>query len=267
MVERFAMLGLGRSYFVYAIAAVLCLTACSSPAFMPADAIPRQPFPATAVPQANFRLPGILFTIQVGAFSSTERAARFAAGLISQGLDAYYFIDTDRLFKVRFERYQTREAARARAVALKAGGVIDDFFIVQPVPGAYRIDPENALRDSIVSTARRFIGTSYRWGGESAQRGFDCSGLTMTVYRLNGLELPRNSRSQFDAGEPTPRDALKPGDLVFFATGRKGRVSHVGVYSGRGQFIHAPGEGRRIQAASLDSRYFRKRYMGARRYF
>ena len=266
-VKGFAMHGLGRSYVVLGLVAVLGLAACSSPALIPVDSVPRQVFPVPAVRQVSPRLPGILFTIQVGAFSTTERAARFAAGLISHGLDAYYFIDTDGLFKVRFERYQTREAALARAAALKAGGVIDDFFIVQPVPDAYRIDPQNALRNSIVSTARRFVGTPYRWGGESVQRGFDCSGLTMTVYRLNGLELPRNSRSQFDAGEPTPRDALKPGDLVFFATGRKGRVSHVGVYSGRGQFIHAPGQGRKIQAASMNSRYFRKRYMGARRYF
>ena len=88
----------------------------------------------------------------------------------------------------------------------------------------------------------------------------------MTVYRLNGLELPRNSRSQYQTGRPVPRNALEKGDLVFFATGSRNRVSHVGIYSGRGQFIHAPGKGKTIRTASLSSRYFQERYAGARRY-
>ena len=107
----------------------------------------------------------------------------------------------------------------------------------------------------------------YRWGGESVRSGFDCSGLTMTVYRLNGLELPRNSRSQFRVGAHTSRQALEPGDLVFFATGKKGRVSHVGVYSGKGQFIHASGQGKKIQTASLDNRYFPKTLCGCQTLF
>ena len=89
----------------------------------------------------------------------------------------------------------------------------------------------------------------------------------MTVYRLNGLELPRSARAQFGAGTPVSRSAARQGDLVFFATGRGGRVSHVGIYTGGGEFIHAPGRGKTIRTASLDSAYFRARYKGARRYF
>ena len=88
----------------------------------------------------------------------------------------------------------------------------------------------------------------------------------MTVYRLNGLELPRNSRAQFQAGHPISRDDLQPGDLVFFATGSRSRVSHVGLYSGSGEFIHAPGKGKTIRSASLSNNYFKSRYAGARRY-
>jgi cell wall-associated NlpC family hydrolase len=168
---------------------------------------------------------------------------------------------------VRFERFDSRKAACQRAFRLQALGWIDDFFIVRPVAFNDRVEPQLSLRRKIVRTAGRFLGTAYRWGGESARAGFDCSGLTMTVYRLNGLDLPRNSRDQFRAGTPVKRSALREGDLVFFATGSRRRVSHVGIYTGGGHFIHAPGQGKTIRTASLSSGYFNRRYVGARRYF
>ncbi|MEJ2662308.1 MAG: NlpC/P60 family protein [Desulfobacteraceae bacterium] len=214
------------------------------------------------------RLPGIQYTLQVGAFSAMERAAAFASELNQKGLDAYYFIDEDGLSKVRFERFDSREAACQRAFRLQALGWIDDFFVIQPAESDHRIDRRLSLGRKIVRTAGRFLGTAYRWGGESADAGFDCSGLTMTVYRLNGLDLPRNSRDQFRAGTPVKRSTLRQGDLVFFATGRRSpRVTHVGIYTGGGRFIHAPGRGKTIRSASLANGYFKRRFVGARRYF
>ena len=242
---------------------LLMLAGCRSTLEMPDGA--RTP-PAVDQRPDDAVLPVIAFTIQVGAFSTVERASDYADRLAAFGLDTYYFIDTDGLCKVRFDRFETKAQARRRAEALRQGGIIDDFYIVQPRPPGQRRDERERLKESLVQTARRFIGTPYRWGGASARLGFDCSGLTMTVYRLNGLELPRNSRSQFQAGRPVPRDALEKGDLVFFATGKRNRVSHVGIYSGRGTFIHAPGTGKTIRTASLSSRYFQDRYAGARRY-
>lgn len=212
-------------------------------------------------------LPSIPYTIQVGAFSTTARAANFASGLQNMGLDAYYFIDKDGLYKVRFGRFAAKRQARQHALKLQSVGQIGDFYVVQPSTTQKDHNSQLALRNSIVQTARRFIGTSYRWGGESARSGFDCSGLTMTVYRLNGLGLPRNSRSQFRAGSPIARRQLKSGDLVFFTTNGRGSISHVGIYIGQGQFIHAPGRGKRIRTSSLGSGYFNKRYKGGRRYF
>lgn len=214
-----------------------------------------------SVPSA--KLGEIRFTIQVGAFSTSERAAAYADRLQAAGLDAYYFIDEDHLYKVRLERFDTRKAALKRALDLQARALVDDFFIVHPRPDRVSM----VLGENIVQTARRFIGTDYRWGGTSPKDGFDCSGLTMTVYRLNGLDLPRNSRDQFRAGKPVARNALKAGDLVFFATGGTRHISHVGIYSGQGQFIHAPRRGKTIRSASLTDRYYAGRYHGARRYF
>lgn len=230
------------------------------------------PAPTPAPGPVKSMLPAIAFTIQVGAFSTPDRAARYMEALQADGLDAYYFIDTDGLSKVRFERFDTREAAHERAMALRAMGIIQDYFIARPRPGIAAadrpvIDPQAALQQDLVDTARRFIGTPYRWGGSSLRDGFDCSGLAMTVYRLNGLDLPRNSRAQYLAGTPVARGALRGGDLVFFATNGGKGVSHVGIYSGQDRFIHAPGRGKHIRTASLSNRYFRSRYKGARRYY
>lgn len=238
------------------------LAGCRSQVVLPAGS-PASPHDRATVESP---LPVIAFTIQVGAFSTTERAANYADRLASYGLDTYYFIDTDGLCKVRFDRFDTKAAARRRAVELQTRGVIDVFYIARPGPSGRQPQAREKRQEDLVQTAQRFIGTPYRWGGASARSGFDCSGLTMTVYRLNALELPRNSRAQFQAGRPVPRGALQKGDLVFFATGSRGRVSHVGVYSGQGQFIHAPGRGKTIRTASLSNGYFKARYAGARRY-
>lgn len=263
-----------QAWFIWAmlIAVSAVLASCGAPTVLepiakplPASA-PASPAPAHRKASST-ELSGIQFTIQVGAFSTPERAAAHAAKLIREGLDAYYLIDEDGLYKVRFERFNSRKAAGKRGYHLQSLGWIDDFIIVQPVARHRRIDHKLSLRRKIVRTAGRFLGTAYRWGGESIDEGFDCSGLTMTVYRLNGLDLPRNSRDQFRAGTPIKRSALRQGDLVFFATGRRQRVSHVGIYTGGGRFIHAPGQGKVIRTASLASGYFSRRFVGARRYF
>jgi cell wall-associated NlpC family hydrolase len=136
--------------------------------------------------------------------------------------------------------------------------------VVPEPPALDRV--EVGLRDKVVKAAMRFLGTPYRWGGPSAETGFDCSGLTMTAYRLNGLELPRASAEQYATGQAVSRDALKAADLVFFATGREGRPSHVGLYVGEGRFIHAPGSGKVVRIDDLSQDYYAQRFLGARSY-
>lgn len=215
------------------------------------------------------RLRRLGFAIQIGAFSHMENAVRLENRLRRQGVDAYSFLHESGLYKVRFGDHETRVAARRQALQLKKNGQIDDFFIVMPTDySVSRIekDGKGNLRTELVSTARRFLGVPYRWGGESARNGFDCSGLTMVVYRLNGLNLPRNSAWQFDHGRPVGKKDLKRGDLVFFATNGGRRVSHVGMYIGEDRFIHAPRAGRNVSIARLSNSYFRKRFLGGRTY-
>ena len=214
-------------------------------------------------------LPRMRYTIQVGAFSNIDNAVRLTEMLQREGLDAYHFLHKSGLYKVRFENFRTELAARSRAENLKRAGIIDEFYIVGPenytAATDYR-DGNARLREEILKTARQYIGVPYRWGGESPQTGFDCSGLTMVVYRINGFDLPRSSSQQWKAGKSINRRQLKKGDLVFFATSGGNRVSHVGIYAGGNLFLHAPGKNRRIQTSSMSSKYYSSHYVGARSY-
>jgi hypothetical protein len=111
-----------------------------------------------------------------------------------------------------------------------------------------------------VQYARRLVGIPYRWGGDSPNTGFDCSGLVRFVYGHFGVALPHSSYADFDLGTRVSRGSLRPGDLVFFDG-----VGHVGLYIGDGRFIHAPHTGTSVQVTSLSDPWYRAAYDGARR--
>ncbi len=227
-----------------------------------------KPRPVTPPPQKR-PLAIMGHTIQAGAFANVENAVRLTENLKSSGLDATYYKAADGLYKVRFGNYPTKEQARQRAQSLQRAGVIESFYIVLPEEyAAFKRKKFGAdyLRESLVKSARDFIGVPYLWGGSSAETGFDCSGLTMTVYQLNGLDLPRHSAAQYDAGENIRRQDLQKGDLVFFALNGRGTVSHVGIYIGEDRFIHAPSRGKKIRMDCLSDEYYARYYLGAKNY-
>ena len=115
---------------------------------------------------------------------------------------------------------------------------------------------------AVVRSAMGYLGRSYQWAGDGP-RGFDCSGLVWRVFAGLGLDLPRSSFDQYEAGVPVPATALLPGDLVFFHTYNSG-PSHVGIYVGDGRFVHSASD-RGVILSSLDEPYYRSRYIGARR--
>jgi cell wall-associated NlpC family hydrolase len=214
-------------------------------------------------------LPRMRYTIQVGAFANIDNAVRLTGSLQRQGLQAYHFLHSSGLYKVRFGNFASKSAARSRAENLKRIRMIEAYYVVEPkdyAPAKKSRDGGVGLREEIVKTARRYVGVPYRWGGESLRTGFDCSGLTMVVYRIHGLDLPRSSRQQWKLGRPVHRRQLQKGDLVFFATAGGKRISHVGIYMGKNKFLHAPRRGRKIQTSSLSNKYYSNHYVGARSY-
>ena len=113
--------------------------------------------------------------------------------------------------------------------------------------------------------ALSLVGVDYRYGGETPDRGLDCSGLIRYVFQqTTGVTLPRTAHELARIGAKVPRSELVPGDLVFFNT-RRSAFSHVGIYLGNGEFIHAPSKGGEVGVAQLSSSYWKKRYDGARR--
>ncbi|TAL81246.1 MAG: NlpC/P60 family protein [Candidimonas sp.] len=126
---------------------------------------------------------------------------------------------------------------------------------------ATRSPPTKAL----ASTALRFLGIRYRYGGIAPKSGFDCSGLVAYAAEKSlGLKLPHRAAEMAHEGKSVPRDSLKKGDLVFFNT-RGRRYSHVGIYLGDHKFVHAPRKGQVVRVESMDEAYWKKRYNGARR--
>ena len=113
--------------------------------------------------------------------------------------------------------------------------------------------------------ALELIGVRYKFGGETPEKGLDCSGLVKYVFeQVTGVTLPRSAREQATVGEKVDLDALKPGDLVFFNT-RRFAFSHVGIYQGGNEFIHAPVSGKQVSVGTLDNNYWSKRLVRAGR--
>ncbi|HEX3894912.1 MAG TPA: C40 family peptidase [Rudaea sp.] len=123
---------------------------------------------------------------------------------------------------------------------------------------------EQAAND-ILFRAIGLVGTPYRHGGNTPDSGFDCSGLVDYVFLdVAGVVLPRTAQDidHIQAAE-IRRDDLASGDLIFF--GRRGHITHVGIYVGEGRFVHAPNEGGTVRLDYLDGAYWRDHYAGAKR--
>lgn len=141
------------------------------------------------------------------------------------------------------EERERAEAARRAAAARRR--VARSSFLSAVVRA-----PRGSAHGGVVSIALSRLGCPYRWGA-AGPNAFDCSGLTMWAYRQIGISLPHSSRGQYDCGERVSRAHLRPGDLVFFGGGR---IHHVGIYIGGGDFVHAPHTGDVVKVSPLSGR-------------
>ena len=144
----------------------------------------------------------------------------------------------------------------------------DELETLVNLQTAGRADSRDISRneaDNLIGSAMGLLGVAYRYGGTSANTGFDCSGFVRNVYAdALGLVLPRVARDQANATKKIEKKELRPGDLVFFNTMRR-TFSHVGIYLGEGKFIHSPRSGAKVRIESMNTKYWSARFNGARR--
>lgn len=119
----------------------------------------------------------------------------------------------------------------------------------------------------VVMQALSLMGTPYRFGAADPEKGFDCSGLVNYVYENSiGMSLPRNSAAMYQLpGKDLSLSDLQIGDLIFFRINKSKRINHVALYIGEDRFVHAPSTGNVVRVDRLDSKYWMKFYVGARR--
>ena len=154
------------------------------------------------------------------------------------------------------QQRQLAAAARSRLSGVQVP-VADGLGVSASTPEGSTVAPPN-VHGGVVGIAMRYLGVPYVWGG-STPRGFDCSGFVAYVFAQIGVSLPHSSYAMYGMGTAISISALQPGDLVFF-TG----ASHMGIYIGGGQFIHAPHTGDVVKISSL-SGYYSSNFAGARR--
>ena len=122
-----------------------------------------------------------------------------------------------------------------------------------------------ARASELAVQALALIGVNYKYGSNSPEHGFDCSGLVGHVFHeVAGIVLPRNSQGLSKVGDKVDKAELQPGDLVFFNTRRRA-FSHVGIYIGEARFVHAPSRGGGVEIVDMHGHYWKTRYNGARR--
>lgn len=130
---------------------------------------------------------------------------------------------------------------------------------------ALSLDAE--LRESLLARTMLVVNTPYTYGGNSPEGGFDCSGLIQwAVGGITEMRLPRTTSQWAQASNPVDGRDLMRGDFVFFNT-LGGRYSHMGIFVGNGQFVHAPSSGGTVQRVRMDNVYFARRFTEARSIF
>lgn len=136
--------------------------------------------------------------------------------------------------------------------------------------GAKAVNPLNLsddLREGMLARTMLVVNTPYTYGGNSPEGGFDCSGLIQWAVRgVTEIRLPRTTAQWAQSSNPISGRDLQRGDFVFFNT-LGGRYSHMGIFVGNGQFVHAPSSGGTVQRVRMDNVYFAKRFTEARSIF
>lgn len=169
---------------------------------------------------------------------------------ISKKADASSTEDIIKALHVNYERKTTPVITSSRLEEIKEMYNLEDLS-------------KMSIKERLILFAKKLLDIPYKFGGNNLL-GLDCSAYVQKVYGIAGINLPRSAREQFNIGEPIHKDELSIGDLVFFRTYAP-FPSHVGIYLGNNLFIHASTQSKKVVIDSLESPYFTKRFIGAKR--
>ena len=157
--------------------------------------------------------------------------------------------------------------AAPRRVAVRPASRAPRRSIIPELAAVHPLQLDARQREEAVARAMMAVNAPYRYGGNSLDTGFDCSGLVQYVFSgFAGQMLPRSTRQWAQASRPIDEGLLQRGDLVFFNTSGAS-FSHVGIYIGGRSFVHAPSSGKVVNTDSLDKTYYLTRFNGARTVF
>ena len=171
------------------------------------------------------------------------------------------------------KRYGVSVGSLKTANNMRGNGIKAGQKITIPGSAEYRIQEKktayssnnNNTKEGIIRMAKQYLGAPYKFGGYSFKTGIDCSGYVKKIFSKFNVELPRTARDiYYNAGIRVLKSQLQTGDLVFFRT-YASYPSHVGIYMGNNLFIHASSGARKVAITSLDKKYYRNRYIGAKR--
>ncbi|MDO5652978.1 MAG: C40 family peptidase [Brachymonas sp.] len=158
-------------------------------------------------------------------------------------------------------------AGRVRSGGVRQGSVAGNSRPVPEVAVRQPVQLDPWLREEAVARAMLALNAPYRYGGSTLDTGFDCSGLVQYVFSsFAGRALPRSAVQWAQASRPIGAEMLQRGDLVFFNTSGAS-FSHMGIYIGERQFVHAPSSGKVVSTANLGMSYYQMRFDGARTVF
>ncbi|MCH7517478.1 MAG: LysM peptidoglycan-binding domain-containing protein [Candidatus Dadabacteria bacterium] len=201
--------------------------------------------------------------------SSNTRAAKKPA----QKKSAKYVVKRGDTLGLIAKRYGVSVGSLKTANNMRGNGIKAGQKITIPGSAEYRIQKKKTAyssnnyntKEGIIRMAKQYLGAPYKFGGYSFKTGIDCSGYVKKIFSKFNVELPRTARDiYYNAGIRVVKSQLQTGDLVFFRT-YASYPSHVGIYMGNNLFIHASSGARKVAITSLDKKYYRNRYIGAKR--
>ena len=198
------------------------------------------------------------------SYSSLARANQGdQAYIIGFNNQWYKVIYNSHIGYIRSDYLNLTEAPYENADSKKEPLFFEDGKSTGVTPSASALKGESNLASKIISTAKKYLGVPYVWGGTTPS-GFDCSGLVQYAFKQHGISLPRTTSEQVKIGTYVSKANLRPGDLVFLQNTYRQGVSHVGIYIGDGQMIHASSS-KGVVISNLSSSYYTQHYHSARR--